>query len=280
MNNIALPPLWSRLTATAIVDILIVAILIYQVLMIVRGRRAAHILMGITFLVCLYGVAVFVHLDLLRTVLAYLAPYTAFGAIVMFQSEIRSLLAQLGRRRIFGFRSRLQNREFIDQILLAITQLQREHTGALIVIERNIGLRTFIESGVALDAYLSRDLLLAIFEKNAALHDGAVIIQGDRVAAAGCFLPLTTNPMLPGEFGTRHRAAIGVTEETDCLSLVVSEETGNASVCAFGSIQVNLTLAQVEERLLNHFLRGRERQSAASSPARVPLSSAEDIGNP
>lgn len=278
MNHLALPPIWSRLTVRTVADILIVSILIYQVLMIVRGRRAAQILLGITFLMGLYGLSVWLRLTLLRSVLAYIAPYTAFGAIVMFQSEIRSLLAQFGRRRIFGFRTRLQNREFIDQILLALAQLQRDHTGALIVVERNIGLRTFIESGVALDAFLSRDLLLAIFEKNAALHDGAVIIQGDRVAAAGCFLPLSTNPMLPGEFGTRHRAAIGVTEETDCLSLVVSEETSNISVCAFGSIQVNLTIAQVEERLVNHFFRGRQGERRQAALDTAPLAGAEDGG--
>jgi len=237
-----------RLTLTAAIDILCVAFLIYQFIAIVRGRRAAHILTGLVFMLAVYVIAAWARLELLRSILATLAPYTAFALIVMFQSDIRRLLARLGRRRVFGFMP-LQRREVADEILLAVGQLASQKTGALIVVERHIGLRTFIESGSSLDARLSRDLLLTIFYPGALLHDGAVIVQGDRIAAAACFLPLTTKPGVSSRLGTRHRAAIGVTEEADCISIVVSEETGEVSIAAFGEIETSVTLDRVRERL-------------------------------
>jgi len=136
---------------------------------------------------------------------------------------------------------------------MAVEQLSQQKIGALIVLERDIGLRTFIESGVRLEAYISRDLLLSVFQPGLPLHDGAAIIQRDRIAAAACFLPLTTNPAVSRMLGTRHRAAIGITEETDCLSLVVSEETGRISVAAFGELTQGLLGPEVMERLHRHF---------------------------
>lgn len=247
-----LPRLMSNLpalTITAVVDILAVAILIYQFIMIIRGRRAARILIGICILVLVYAIAVWARLELLRSILAGLAPYTAFGLIVMFQSELRRLLARIGRGQFLGLGRRLERREVADEILLAVAQMSHQRIGALIVVERDIGLRTFIESGVMLDAHISRDLLCAIFEPRGALHDGAVIVQGDRIAAAACFLPLTMNPTLMRQLGTRHRAGIGITEETDCLAIVVSEETGRISTAAFGEIEIDASLKRVEERL-------------------------------
>lgn len=269
MQTVLAPVLVSlpKITLTTLIDILAVSVLIYQFIMIVRGRRAAHILAGVGMLVLVYLIAVRTGLELLRSILATLAPYTAFALIVMFQSEIRRMLARLGRRRWAGFAGRLQSRDFADDILLAVNHLSQQKTGALIVIERDIGLRTFIESGVLLDAALSRDLLLAIFQTGGALHDGAVIVQGDRVAAAACFLPLTMNPQVFRKLGTRHRAAIGVTEEADCLAVVVSEETGRISVAAFGDIELDVTPGRLEERLQTH--------SAAGQKARRVLTSVE-----
>jgi len=235
-----------------VADILVVAFLIYQFLMIVRGRRAAHILTGLWMLAVVYFGSVFLRLELLRRVLETLAPYTAFAVIVMFQSEIRRLLARIGRSRILGFRSSFERREVTDELVLALQYLSALKTGALIVLERDIGLRTFVESGVALDANVSRDLLIAVFETGGPLHDGAVIIQGGRIAAAACFLPLATTPALMGKVGSRHRAALGVTEETDCIALIVSEETGQISVAAFGELERDVTTARVEERLAMH----------------------------
>jgi diadenylate cyclase len=246
----------QKLDFRAVIDILAVGFLIYQFVSIIRGRRAAQILTGLMVLLGIYLLALYAGLELLRTVLQTLAPYTAFALIVMFQSEIRRLLARIGRRWWLGFGGRAERRESIDEILLAVEQMARARTGALIVVERDIGLRTFIESGVNMDALLSRDLLLAIFHPGAAMHDGAVIVQGDRIAAAACFLPLTTNPAVASTLGTRHRAAIGVTEESDCVAIVVSEETGSVSVASHSEFKRDITIEELEDRLSSHLTRG------------------------
>ena len=258
----------QKLDFRAVIDILAVGFLIYQFVSIIRGRRAAQILTGLLVLLGVYLAATYAGLELLRSVLQTLAPYTAFALIVMFQSDIRRLLARIGRRWWMGFGSRAERRESIEEILLAVEQMARARTGALIVVERDIGLRTFIESGVNLDALLSRDLLLAIFHPGAAMHDGAVIVQGDRIAAAACFLPLTTNPAVSSSKGTRHRAAMGVTEETDCVAVVVSEETGQISVASRGEMERDITIERLEERLAIHLTRGPvSRGRQPSTPA-------------
>ena len=251
-----------RFTGTAALDILVTAFIIYQFIIIVRGRRSAAMLAGLLILVLVYLGSVYAKLEMLRTILATLAPYTAFGIIVMFQSEIRRLLTRIGQRRLIGFGGRLHRRETVEEILLALQQLSQQKIGALIVIEREVGLRTFVESGVPLDASVSRDLLLAIFYPGSAMHDGAVIIQGNRVAAAACFLPLTMNPELLRFLGTRHRAGIGITEETDCISLIVSEETGRISIAARNEIEYDVTIERVETRLSRRF----------TEPAAAPVS--------
>jgi diadenylate cyclase len=244
-------PAMPTLTVAGIIDILVVGFLVYQALMVVRGTRAGHILIGISFMVLLYGVAVWAGLEALRSVLNFIVPYLGLAIIVLFQSEIRRTLASIGRKGWLtaGFRSS----ESIHEIVLAVEQLSEQKTGALIVLERDIGLRTFVESGVPLEARISRDLLLSIFQPGLPLHDGAVIVQKDRIAAAACFLPLTTNPLLSRNLGTRHRAAIGITEETDCLSIVVSEETGRVSVAAGGELTPGIPIAALAERINQHF---------------------------
>jgi diadenylate cyclase len=157
-------------------------------------------------------------------------------------------LARLGRRLTLS-RSRSSEADAYDDIVLAANLFSQNQTGALIVIEREIGLRTYIESGVPLDAHLSYDLLATIFRPSAPLHDGAVIVQKDRVAAAACFLPLSMNPVLSTQLGTRHRAGIGVTEETDAIAVIVSEETGQISLAIGGHIERDLTVEQLRERL-------------------------------
>ncbi|HLI85249.1 MAG TPA: diadenylate cyclase CdaA [Bryobacteraceae bacterium] len=240
-----------ELTVAGVIDILIVAFLLYQCLMVVRGTRAGHILIGILMMVLLYGLAVWLGLEALRSLLSFIVPYLGLAIIVLFQSEIRRTLARIGRKRWLsgGFRAP----ESIHEIALAVEQLAAQKTGALIVLERDIGLRTFVESGVRLDALISRDLLLSIFRTGMPLHDGAVIVQKDRIAAAACFLPLTTNPTLSRNLGTRHRAAIGITEETDCLSIIVSEETGRISVAAYGEISYQIPLGELVQRINRHF---------------------------
>jgi diadenylate cyclase len=239
------------LTLTGIVDILLVAFLVYQALMVVRGTRAGHILLGIMMMVGLYGIAVGFGLEALRSLLSFIVPYLGLAIIVLFQSEIRRTLARIGRKSWVsaGFRAP----EAIHEIVLAVEELAAHKTGALIVLERDIGLRTFVESGVHMEAQISRDLLLSIFQPGLPLHDGAAIVQKDRIAAAACFLPLTTNTTISRNLGTRHRAAIGITEETDCLSVVVSEETGLISVAAFGEIASGISLSELIDRVNHHF---------------------------
>jgi len=252
-----------------LVDIAAVALVLYRLLLIVRGTRAAHILIGISAVAGTYFVAVWLRLEALRSLLAMLAPYGVVTAVIVFQSEIRRALARLGRKRFLGANHRPAA---IDEILLALSSLSRDRIGALIVMERDIGLRTFVESGVRMDSEVSRDLLLTIFQPGTALHDGAVIIQKNRIAAAACFLPLSVNPAVSSKMGTRHRAGAGITEDTDCITLIVSEETGAISIGAGGQLERNVTIERVDERLSQHFggwLRGFS-PAAPSRPVTTP----------
>lgn len=241
----SMPPL----TWGAVFDILLVAVVIYQAILIIQGRRAARIVVGLVVVLAIYWLSVAADLEVLRTILETMAPYTAFALIVMFQSEIRRMLARIGERPWVSFGSRFESREVADEILLAVGQLMQQKTGALIIVERDIGLRTFVESGVPVDAQVTRDLLLAIFQPGGTLHDGAVIVQGGRVAAAACFLPLTMNPELSRKLGTRHRAGIGVTEESDCLAIIVSEERGTVSVAYHGELEQDIPFDLLGQRM-------------------------------
>ena len=238
---------WPQITLK-ILDIVLVAILIYQFLMLVRGTRAAPMLIGVATLGLVFYVSRIGELPTLNWLLSTLVPYVVFALIVVFQSEIRHALANLGTR-ISMMRSTSSSADVYDDIVLAANLFSQTQTGALIVIEREIGLRTYIESGVALDARLSYDLLASVFRPSAPLHDGAVIVQRDRIAAAACFLPLSMNPILSTQLGTRHRAGIGITEETDAVAVIVSEETGSISVAVGGNIDRDLTVERLRERL-------------------------------
>jgi len=243
--------IWSHISAISfisILDIVLVAILIYQFLALVRGTRAAPMLIGVATLGLAFYFARLGELRTLNWLLSTLLPYVVFALIVVFQSEIRHALANLGSR-ISLMRSSSSVADVYDDIVLAANLFSQNQTGALIVIEREIGLRTYIESGVALDARLSYDLLATVFRPSAPLHDGAVIVQRDRIAAAACFLPLSMNPVLSTQLGTRHRAAIGITEETDAVAVIISEETGTISLAVAGSIERELTVDRLRERL-------------------------------
>jgi len=239
---------WPHISVISVVDILLVAILVYQFLLLVRGTRAAPMLLGLTTLGLAFYFARLGELRTLNWLLSILLPYIVFALIVVFQSEIRHALANLGSR-ISLMRSSSSVADVYDDIVLAANLFSQNQTGALMVIEREIGLRTYIESGVALDARLSYDLLATIFRPSAPLHDGAVIVQRDRIAAAACFLPLSMNPVLSTQLGTRHRAAIGITEETDAVAVIISEETGIISMAVAGSIERELTVERLRERL-------------------------------
>jgi diadenylate cyclase len=188
------------------------------------------------------------NLAALNWLISTLLPYTVFALIVVFAAELRQALARLGRGLTLS-RTTGSEADAYDDIVLAANLFCQNQTGALMIIEREIGLRTYIESGVPLDARLSYDLLATIFRPSAPLHDGAVIIQNDRIAAAACFLPLSMNPVLSTQLGTRHRAGIGVTEETDAIAVIVSEETGSISLAVSGKIERDLSVDQLRDRL-------------------------------
>ncbi len=239
---------WPHFTAISAVDILIVAFVIYEFLALIKGTRAALILVGVTVI----AVAVyFLRLEGLVTLtwlVNRIRPYALIALVIVFAPEIREALARLGRRLTMARASGSESDAY-DDIVLAANLFSQNQTGALMVIEREIGLRTYVESGVALEARLSYDLLATIFRPSAPLHDGAVIVHGDRVAAAACFLPLSMNPVLSTQLGTRHRAGIGITEETDAIAVIVSEETGSISLAVAGTIERDLTVDQLRERM-------------------------------
>ena len=232
----------------SIIDILLVAFVIYEFLALIKGTRASLMLVGVAGLGLAFYFSRLGNLTALNWLISILLPYTVFALIVVFAAEIRQALARLGRGLSLS-RASGSEAEAYDDIVLAANLFCQNQTGALIVIEREIGLRTYIESGVPLDARLSYDLLATIFRPSAPLHDGAVIIQNDRIAAAACFLPLSMNPVLSTQLGTRHRAGIGVTEETDAIAVIVSEETGSISLAVAGKIERDLSVEQLRDRL-------------------------------
>ncbi len=240
---------WPQVSVIAVIDVLLVAVLIYEFLVLIRGTRAAPMLVGAAVLALTFWVANVLELRTINWLISTLLPYGVFALIVVFQSEIRQALAKVGRRLTLTRMSQEAASEAYDDIVLAANLFSQNQTGALIVIEREIGLRTYIESGVPLDAKLSYDLLATIFRPSAPLHDGAAIIRGDRIAAAACFLPLSMNPVLSTQLGTRHRAGIGITEETDAIAVIVSEETGAISVAVGGNIERDTSVEDLRERL-------------------------------
>jgi diadenylate cyclase len=265
--------IWSHISVISILDVVLVAILIYQFLSLVRGTRAAPMLVGVATLGLAFYFARLGELRTLNWLLSTLLPFVVFALIVVFQSEIRHALANLGSR-VSLMRSSSSVADVYDDIVLAANLFSQNQTGALIVIEREIGLRTYIESGVALDARLSYDLLATVFRPSAPLHDGAVIVQRDRIAAAACFLPLSMNPVLSTQLGTRHRAGIGITEETDAVAVIISEETGTISMAVAGSIERDLTVERLRERL-SHLLRRYAPAPSLPSPVEESLADEE-----
>ena len=257
-----------------IADIVLVFLLVYAVLKLLRGTRAAPMAAGLAAIVFLYWLSVKQDLATLEFVLSNGLLYIGIAIIVLFQSEIRQALITFGNRFRMPF-SRQHRGQFgegvYDEVILAATTLASTKTGALIVIERNVGLKNVIDGGVQLDAELSYDLLLSIFNTASPLHDGAVVVRRHRIAAASCFLPLTLNPRLSRDLGTRHRAAIGVTEDTDAVAVVVSEETGLLSFVQRGDIKRGLDATKLREGIFEALgvlpRKEKEVQKAADSDA-------------
>src|SRR5271163_2809794 len=246
--------------------------IIYEFLALIKGTRASLMVVGVAGLGLAFYLSRLGNLSTLNWLISTLLPYTVFALIVVFAAEIRQALTRLGRKLTFSY-SAGSEADAYDDIVLAANLFCQNQTGALMVIEREIGLRTYIESGVPLDARLSYDLLATIFRPSAPLHDGAVIVQQDRIAAAACFLPLSMNPVLSTQLGTRHRAAIGITEETDAVAVIISEETGIISLAVAGSIERELSVERLRERLSTLL---RRYAPAPTLPTQVEESFIED----
>ncbi|MBX3289254.1 MAG: diadenylate cyclase CdaA [Acidobacteria bacterium] len=269
-------PTWN--TLRNLLDIALVFIIVYVVLKLLRGTRAVPTIVGIVILALLYWIALAYDLATLEFVLRWAVVLLPFAIIVLFASEIRQALIYFASRLRFPI-LRKQRGQFggsiYDEIVLAVTTLATEKIGALIVIERNVGLRNFIDTGVQLDAAVSYDLLVTIFNPTTPLHDGAVVIKEERIAAASVFLPLTKNPEISRELGTRHRAAIGITEGTDAISIVVSEETGSITWVEGKNLKRNLDTTALRKLLLETMeipQVGVKREKAAIKEAESEMS--------
>jgi diadenylate cyclase len=239
-----------HLTSWDVVDILVVALALYELLRLIRGTRAVQMAIGSALLFALYFASRWAPLQTVNWLIRNIFGYVVFAAIVIFQSDIRRALAHFGRAPFFRLLLHTEDAtEGIEEIVVAASSLSDKRTGAIIIVERAIGLRNYIESGIPLDAIITHDLLVSIFQLASPLHDGAVIVQEDRVAAAACFLPLTVNPALTRELGARHRAAIGLTEESDAVAVVVSERTGAISLALEGRIERAVTPDLLRSRL-------------------------------
>lgn len=233
------------------VQIALVSYVVYRALLLFHGTRAVQILAGLLVLVLVYVAAWLAKLDMILALLAGSFQIATIAAVIIFQPEIRSALAHLGQSRVVArlFR-KLEQGEVVDEIVAAVERLSRSSIGAIIAIEREAGLVEYVGSGTELQAKVNADLLATIFTPYSPLHDGAVIVRSDTIVGAGCILPLTQRELVDRSLGTRHRAAIGLSEETDALVIVVSEETALISVAQGGVLRRGLTGAEVREALL------------------------------
>ncbi len=253
-----------------ILDIAIVSVLVYELLLFIKGTRAVQMALSGGFLIGLFFLSRWLQLETVNWVIRNLAGYVVFAIIVLFQADIRRALAHFGRAPFFRYFERAQSAdETIEELVVAASTLASRRIGAIIVLERQIGLRNYIEGGIPLDAMVTYDLLASIFQPGSPLHDGAVIIQGDRVSAAACFLPLSVNPKVSRELGTRHRAALGLTEENDAVAIVVSEESGSISLAMGGDLERGISADDLKTRLRS--LGGRRRKHAIEGERRRSL---------
>ncbi len=235
-----------------VADILILAYLIYQLVLLIKGTRAVQMMTGIVFIISAYFTAGVLQLNTVQRFLGYVLYWVPFAVIVIFQNTIRRALSRFGRNPFFRMATRPQSEALINEIVLAATSLASRKIGGLLLLEREQGLRNYIETGIPVDALLSYDLILSIFSPRSPLHDGAIIIQDSRIRAASCFLPLTSHPTLSKEFGTRHRAAIGISEETDAVAVAISEERGTVSVAFEGRIIEDVDAMQLRDLLKDY----------------------------
>lgn len=235
---------------TDIIDILIVSYIFYRLILVVKGTRAVQLLKGIMVIMITWAVSIWFNLDTLKWLMNQMITVGVLAVIVIFQPELRRALEQLGRGKLFLRTINEDDQDFnhrIGEVIKAVNYLAKRKIGALIVFERSTGLNDYTESGIPLHAQISSQLLINMFTPNTPLHDGAVIIKHNTIAAGGCYLPLSENPFISKELGTRHRAAIGMSEVSDAICIVVSEETGQISLAMNGQVVRDIT----EESLIS-----------------------------
>ncbi|KYC88487.1 diadenylate cyclase CdaA [Heyndrickxia sporothermodurans] len=250
-----------------IIDILLVWYVIYKILMIIRGTKAVQVLKGIIVILIVRNLSIFLGLGTLNWIMEQAIDWGFLALIIIFQPEIRRALEQLGRGKLFSRGTMHEEEEqsrIIDAIVKATSYMAKRRIGALISIERETGLSDYIETGIALNSKISSELLINIFIPNTPLHDGAVILQKDQVAAAACYLPLSESPFISKELGTRHRAALGISEVTDSLTIIVSEETGAISLTKNSELHRDLKIDQFKEMLEKEFMISMNKQASSS----------------
>lgn len=219
-----------------VVDMLIIAFVVYQLGLLIRGTRAVQMIMGLVVLAAVYQGAQYFELYTVNWILDSIGNVLLIIVVVVFQGDIRRMLTQVGTGPLFSGLPRAAHGQMIEELTRAVVMLAGRRVGALIVLARDVGLNEYMDGGTHLDAQVTKELLQSIFIPASPLHDGALVIQHGRIVTAGCFLPLTTNPNVSKTLGTRHRAAIGLTEETDAVVIVVSEEEGKISLVREGRI--------------------------------------------
>jgi diadenylate cyclase len=241
-----------------IVDVLLVTVILYRILLIMKGTKAAQMLIGLGVLFIAFVLSKYLGLYTIDWIIQSLWAQIVLAIIILFQPEIRKTLAQMGEARFLPSFTTAEELRSLEEIIKASAALSNRKIGALIVIEKDTNLKDFIEMGTQLDAKVSRELLLSIFHPSSPIHDGAVIIRGNRVVAAGCFLPLTLSAEISKSLGTRHRAGIGLTEETDAIVIIVSEETGSITTAIGGSLKKNVDTTSLRNFLTEIFVKSQE----------------------
>ncbi|UCB52030.1 MAG: diadenylate cyclase CdaA [Candidatus Zixiibacteriota bacterium] len=239
-----------KFTLADLIDVALVAFLFYRVLILMKGTRSAQIVLGVFLLFFISFLAFWFRLEGLTWLITNIATVGILVLVIVFQPELRNALAQIGHNKLFRLFFRYEKSKTLDELVRAAIRLSQMRYGGLLIIEREIGLKDLIETGKALNAEVSADLLVTIFTPYTPLHDGAAIVQGDYVVAVACTLPLSQNPRYGKLFGMRHKAAIGVTEESDAIAVVVSEETGKISIAYKGVLYQNIDKSTLKEKLV------------------------------
>lgn len=247
-----------------ILDIIIVAFLFYRLFLLIKGTRASQMFIGLFLLIIISFIAQWLNLNALNWILSSLKTVWVIAFVILFQPELRKALSQLGQNRVLGMFLKVEESGTVSELVKACHQLTQKGLGAIIVLEQDVGLRNYVETGTTLDAMVTSDLLVTVFTPPGPLHDGAVIIEKNRIVAAGCILPLSQNPRLGRALGTRHRAGLGLSEETDAITIIVSEETSMISLAKGGKLKRKLDINALRNELVE-LLAEKPKEQAATA---------------